>query len=165
VLTNFFLSKQNGIGHDHGFLVTPRSFYEFDFFVVLAQVVGEGQRSFIARLPFGRVITALRKSVDHLLHGIVLSLPPVYVSVHVRKERARFCRLHFFGRYIVPSPVKLLQVWQKPFDHELAVCELFWGETAFAHVFRNGLFCDVLVVGVKLRGEESGNTLYGCVYR
>jgi len=82
-LSNFLIGDQSLITDVHGLLITPRSLFAFDLFIFLALVVGDSQRFFIADLHFGRVITALRKSVDHFLHGVVLKLPPGYVCVHV----------------------------------------------------------------------------------
>ena len=82
-LDNFFIGDHSLIIHVHGVLITVRSLFAFDLFVVLAHVVGDSQRLFIASLNVFRVIIALRKSVNHFLHGVVLSFPPGYVCVHV----------------------------------------------------------------------------------
>ena len=59
----------------------------------------------------------------------------------------------------------MLQVREKNFDLKLLTCELFWSQIVVADVVRNGFLRDVLVVGVKLRGEESRNSFYCGVYR
>ena len=67
-------------------------------------------------------------------------------------------------RDVTPSAVVLLQVREKEFDLKQLICELFWSQFVVADVVRDGFLCYVFLVGVKLRGEESGNTFYGCVY-
>jgi hypothetical protein len=78
-------------------------------------------------------------------------------------ESAWRCRLHFVGWYSKPLAVKHLQVLKKPFDLELTGGELFWGETVVFYVETDSFLRDVLLVGVELRGKESGNAFYGCV--
>ena len=65
---------------------------------------------------------------------------------------------------VTPSAVVLLQVREKELDLKQLICELFWSQIVVADVVRNGFLRYVFLVGVKLRGEESGNTFYCCVY-
>ena len=163
-LCNCFLSDHSVITHVHGLLITPRIFSVFFLFVFLAQVVSIGPRSLFISLHFVCVIMAIWQSVDRLLHEFGLKLPPGYVRVHILHECAWRCSLHFVGWYRLPLAVQQLQVWKQPFDFEICSGEFFRGETVVFYVETDGFLRDVLLVDVELRGKESGNSFYGCVY-
>jgi len=127
--------------HDHSMIIHDHSMiihvdgrcmilrFNFDFvlFVFLARVFGDGLRSFSFSLRFGCVIMAFWQSIDHLLHVIVLRLPPGYVRVHILHEHAWRCSLHFFGWHRKPLAVQLLQVGKEPLDFEITGGEFFRG--------------------------------------
>ena len=115
-------------------------------------------------MHFVCVIMAIWQSVDRLLHEFGLKLPPGYVRVHILHECAWRCSLHFVGWYRLPLAVQQLQVWKQPFDFEICSGEFFRGETVVFYVETDGFLRDVLLVDVELRGKESGNSFYGCVY-
>ena len=58
----------NLFGRNHGLLITPRKFFVFFLFVVLAQVLRNGKGSFFGGLRFHCFVLLLQKSVDQFLH-------------------------------------------------------------------------------------------------
>ena len=86
------------------------------------------------------------------------------MCVHVLHQCAWRSSFHFVQRNVGPSAVVHLQIREKEFDLKLLTCELLWSQLVVADVVSNGFLCDVFLVGIKLRGEKSGDTFYGCVY-
>ena len=106
----------------------------------------------------------LRQTINDLLNGLVVLLPPVHVRVDVVDKCPRRRSFHLVRRNICPAPVVNAEVVVEPADLELALGELLGREVLLPDVVGDGFLCSVAYINLEPSCEESRRSASERVY-